>query len=322
MTPEGPFLVVEASSGRYALPADRVRQVLWLPVLAETSAERKGQIGAAHLEEGEVPVVDLDLALGEDPDTYSLDHRVVDVVPDGGPLGLVVAGVVDVVELTEDDVVHREPDEEPIVAAADTPVGLVELVDLPELAGQPAGAERLREPGELFEDFEPEQLEELARRQHQAATGEEPGPAGAERSAAIAEVGSARLAIPLEAVLAFVRIEATTPVPHTPDHVVGLTNHRGEVVSVVDPGPPLGLDAARSPPGLGALVETPEGLTALALDRVGRTITIDEGELLEANSGPGVQGLVEVDGARLPLLDVPGLLGSERVVVDQEGLRP
>lgn len=317
MIPEGPFLVVETSSGRYALPADKVRQVLWLPVLADSDAELKGQIGTAPLEEDEVPVVDLDLALGEDPEPYGLDHRVVEVAPNGTPLGLVVAAVVDVVELTEDDVVHREPDEEPTLAAADTPEGLVELVDLPELATQPPGDERLRDPGELFEGLEPEELEELERRQHRAATDAQPPAAGPERSAAIAEVGSASLAIPLEAVLGFVRIETTTPVPHTPDHVIGLTNHRGEVVSVVDPGPPLGLEPASSPPDLGALVETREGLTALAIDRVGRTITIDEGELDETRSGPGVQGLVEVDGTQLPLLDVPGLLGSERVVVDQ-----
>lgn len=320
MTTEGPHLVVETSSGRYAIPAQRVRQVLWLPVLAEAEPERRGQIGTAHIEDEEVPVVDLDLALGAEPEPYTLDHRVVDVALDGDRVGVVAADVVDVVELTEEDLVQRELEGGAVVAVAETPNGLAEVLDPQALADQPPAAEP--PPAELFDAFDREELAELAKRQRRGARPQRAAPAEAEEAAAIAEVGAGTLAIPLDEVVGFVRIEAITPVPHTPDHVLGLTNHRGEIVTVVDPGPSLDLEHGSPSPELGALVELRESLAAIALDRVGRTITIDEDAIDEEGARPGVRGLVPVDGQPVPLLDVRGLLSSDRVVVDEGAIRP
>lgn len=318
---DGAHLVFETTSGRFAVSADRVHRIVWLPVLSSTARDLRGQIGTARLHGEEVPVVDLDLALGQRPDPYTLDHRLIDVEVDGDRLGVVVRRVVGVREFDEEDLTSPTEEASIVEAAVHAADGLVEVVDVPELASRSSTAD---EPdvsaAKLFSALSEEELEELGRRQKQVSTQLELRRGERAHAAVLAEIGELTVAIPLDQVRAFVRIEKLTPVPRTPDRVLGLMNHRGEVVTIVDVREPLGAEEPiPSKPRLAALVELPDGPAGIAVDGAGRAVTIREDELdREASPVRGVLGSLEFDGGSVPVLDPPSLLRAEEVVVDQE----
>lgn len=324
MTPVDPQLAFETSRGRYGVPAERVRQVVWLPLLDETDGEGRGRIGMADLQGAPVPVVDLDLVLGQRPEPYSLDHRLVDVQARGGRLGLVAAKVLDVLYMDEEDLVQSPGEGGLIQATARIEDGLIELLEVDRLAGLPPSS---REPDvgaeELFASFDEDQLEELSRRQRRLATEEAVPEAEPERSAVLADLGAETVAIPLEAVDAFIQLGRLTPVPHAPEHVLGLTNHRGEVVTVVDPHGPLSLERPSGlVPKLAVVVAFPEGLTAIAIEGAGRTVTFDDEDVDTEAAAPGVRGQLAHQEGSLQLVDPFALLRTEAAVVDQEARAP
>ncbi len=49
-------------------------------------------------------------------------------------------------------------------------------------------------------------------------------------------LGAARYAVPITQVMEVASLPALTPVPHTPDWLLGVTNLRGEILSVIDLG--------------------------------------------------------------------------------------
>lgn len=325
MSPRQPHVLVETNSGRYAVPTESVRQIVWLPVLSETTPEQRGHIGVARLQEDEVGVLDLDVALGRSPAPYTLDHRLLDLDVDDERLGLVVANVIEVVSLGEEDLVRSEDEGGLLRATARAPDGLVEILDVGQLAALPAPEEPPEvTPGELFRDFGEAEREELDRRQQRLTTQVAPERAERAETAVLVEIGSATVAVPLGEVREFARVGDLTPIPHTPEHVLGLTNHRGEIVTIVDVREFLGIEGpAPTRPELAALVEVPGGPVGVAVTSAGRTVRLDEEQLetgRERASEPA--GTIELEGRLIPLLEPRRLLSSERVTVEQEGLAP
>lgn len=308
----GPHLVVETHEGRYGLPADRVQQVLWLPVLSVS--DRGGAwIGTAHLDEDAVEVADLDRVFGREPAPYSLDHRLVNVETTEGRMGLVVADVADVVPIEGTEPVDGPG---PVIGQAvveGKPVAIVDVDAVPQAAD---AAEPSAEAERLFASFSKEQVEELARRQRRL-TSHAPVERERGREAVIAEAGGGLLALRLSEVRAFVHVDDAVPLPATPDRVVGLVNHEGEVAVVVDVSAVLGFpESLEGPPFVVAMVEHAEGLTGVAVERIGDTVDLsgarDDGE------APGVVGTLEHEERSVPVVDLGGLLRSDAFVVDQE----
>lgn len=314
MTDEGPHLVFETSSGRYAVPAERVRQVVWLPRLATATDRGGAEIGTAQLGEDEVAIVDPDLAVGRDPDPYSLDHRLLDLSTEEGRLGVVVRDVVDVTEIDDEALVPSDP-VRPVEASALVEGARTELLDVDRLRDADPRIEVAAE--ELFASFTDEELAELARRQREVPA-ETAAPSPPRRSAVVVHLAREPIALPLDDVVALVQLPELTPVPHAPDHVLGLMNHRGQAVTIVDAHGPLGLEAPRSwQPRLAAIVELPEGPAGIAIEAAGRIRPLDVDAVSEER--PGVLGEIEHDGEAVTLVDPFALLRSDRVVVDQGG---
>lgn len=325
MSPRTPYLLFETNSGRYAVPADRVRQVVWLPVLAERTSDRRGHIGVAHIQEHEVDVLDLDLALGQTPAPYTLDHRLIDLDVDGDRIGLVAANVVDLVGLDDEELAPAPEGVEGLSARAHALDGLVEILDLDHLVSLPPSDEPEETTAEeLFAEFSEAELDELAERQRRLTVAVGPGPGEHEEPVVLAEIGPTTVGLPLREVREFARVDELVPVPGTPDPVRGLTNHRGEIVTVVDVRGLLDPDAPRGTrPELAALVQLAGGLAGIAVDAVSRTVTLAEDELEpETDPAPGVRGSILREGRSIPVVQLSQLLGSEQVLAGQRRVRP
>lgn len=318
MSPADPHLAFATTHGRYAVPADRVEQVVWLPVVSEAVAEDGARIGVAQLQDDEVPVADLDLAFGDRPEPYTLDHRLVELSTDEGSLGVVATEVDDVVTF-DDEAVQVVEERGPVAARARRTREVTEILDVDELKAFVDEAETGEvQAHELFSSFDDAELEELARRQRTLVSPRREAKAPEGRRAVVVRVGSSPIVVALDDIREFVRVGRVTPLPTAADHVLGLANHRGEIVSLVDVGPALGLEGSiGDAPELAALVDLPEGPAGIAVDRVGETIELDEDALGEGAEREGVRGSVRREGGPAPVLDPVALLRSSEIVVDQ-----
>lgn len=96
------------------------------------------------------------------------------------------------------------------------------------------------------------------------------------------QIGDDRYACPLENVAEISRIPPITPVPRTGEFVVGVANLRGNIVSILDLKPLLGIPEDEDKPlsAYRMLILTHERLTAAVIvDRVEGVVAIGESEL-------------------------------------------
>lgn len=127
------------------------------------------------------------------------------------------------------------------------------------------------------------------------------------------------LAVTLEDVLEIHRMPRVTPIPNVPDWVLGVTNLRGDILSVVDLRGLLGLGASPSErSGLIMVVRSRdhEVTTALVVDRVPGMATLDPERFAMPTSGLDgplahyLRGVAEDRDRLLALIDMDALLRS------------
>jgi purine-binding chemotaxis protein CheW len=147
-------------------------------------------------------------------------------------------------------------------------------------------------------------------------------PAAASNPYLTCTIGEEDFALPLTGVLEVQRLQAVTPVPYTPPWLIGATNRRGDILSVVDLAVFLGREAAAPAPHRRLVVvrASREGLTTgLVVDRV-RGIRGLPAEVIGPPSTahseaatPFVSGSFEQDGRTVAILDLDDLLLSSRM---------
>lgn len=108
-----------------------------------------------------------------------------------------------------------------------------------------------------------------------------------------------------------------TGVPCTPEYVLGVTNLRGEILSVTDPALLVGLgkivgEAGAQPPVM--VVRSGEIATALVVDEIGDIVEVSNESveppvsIMDRSQAEYVSGSVFVNGTMIGLLDVARVL--------------
>jgi purine-binding chemotaxis protein CheW len=135
------------------------------------------------------------------------------------------------------------------------------------------------------------------------------------------EVGEQQYALPLDGVLEIDRCGKVTALPRTPPWLRGVTNLRGDILSVTDFRELLGLDDQRRAVGEKIIVvqsENHDSRTALVVDRVLgiRNLQGEQGALdgLSDRLTAFADGLAITDQATTVLIDPELLLGSNELV--------
>jgi purine-binding chemotaxis protein CheW len=137
----------------------------------------------------------------------------------------------------------------------------------------------------------------------------------------ICTLGDEDFALPLTGVLEVQRLQAVTPVPYTPPWLIGATNRRGDVLSVVDLAEFLGREAVAAAPHhrLVVVKASREGLTTgLIVDRVRGIRGLGPGLIRPPSTAqtaatPFVRGTFEQEGRTVAVLDLDDLLLSSRM---------
>ena len=127
-------------------------------------------------------------------------------------------------------------------------------------------------------------------------------------------IAGRRAAIPAVRVLSVIEIEAVTPIPLTPDFIVGLTALRSQALTVIDCRVALGFAASERVIGSRAAVVEHEGYRYALLVDEAFDVTEALSEPVQVPGGFGddwrraATGMVETEGGPALLVDVEQLL--------------
>ncbi|MGF1536193.1 MAG: chemotaxis protein CheW [Elainellaceae cyanobacterium] len=138
-------------------------------------------------------------------------------------------------------------------------------------------------------------------------------------------VGGQLFGIDAQTAREFITVNQAMPIPCCPPHIVGSVNLRGEILTVLDVCQPLGLPSsalARVPKAV--VVEADETAVAIVVDDVRDAMfSLSPREVTQvpqkaiAVKPDYVQGVASYDGEALYVLDLPTLLKSQEVVVNE-----
>ncbi len=119
------------------------------------------------------------------------------------------------------------------------------------------------------------------------------------------------LGVPVERVQEVLRAQPLTPVPLAHEHIGGLLNLRGQIVTALDLRARLGLPA-RDPaaPSANVVVTTEDGPLSLVVDALGDVLTVDDDafepppDTVPAATRHLIKGTFKLDDALLLNLDL------------------
>lgn len=121
--------------------------------------------------------------------------------------------------------------------------------------------------------------------------------------------------VPSSQVKEVTRLPKITPVPGTPDHILGVAYHGGEVLSVIDIKPLMGLDKTTLTEKSRLLISTIEGEPAgLLVEIVQDIVEITKEKIAPYLSGAGgeqkgyLTGQIQIGEVVLGILDLEKLL--------------
>lgn len=248
---ERSLLVVSHNGKRYALDAAYVREAVWLPELTAIDEMPAHVRGVFNLRGRVVPVIDLDLRFGEA--CLPLRKQDIVVIMDSAArqVGVIVHELHDVISVAsiavEDiDGFHLPGGQRHFVSGAvKTEAGMVLLLDREAILARSADIDPASVLAKRASDETECDADRALLRQRTDAL------AGAKVAASLDTVPYAILVLegelygfPAEIVREFIQLRGLTPIPGAPSLVAGNINLRGDVLTVLDLRPLLGLEAS------------------------------------------------------------------------------
>ena len=331
---------------RYAVDARVVREVVLLPELTPIAEAPHDIVGVFNLHGTIVPVMDCDVWLGRTPQRYSLTDNVIILAQDGVLLGIIVQAIHDVRHISSDQIAvvpsygrAGETRARFIAGAAQVDEEIIMLLNhahLTRSATPVAGrhGENVESDGQAAPAAEPRSfcpegsledraiLRERARQcmqptEHQDTTGLIP--------LVVVGLNGEYFGVELEVLREFAEIHQVTPVPCCPQHIIGDMNLRGDILTLVDIRSVLQVPSV----GVGStakamVVHLNDLLVGVLVDDVFEVMYLRASDMttvpaaLQAESKEYLKGTAPYDGKMLSILDVPKLLASEDLVVNED----
>ena len=131
-------------------------------------------------------------------------------------------------------------------------------------------------------------------------------------------VGAEEYAVPVHLVESIIPYGTPTNVPGAGEHIIGVLNLRGKIISVIDLRSRLGLESLTDPTNARILVVQACGATVgVLVDSVSEVFALDDETLHEPppevgrqNAG-NISGIIRIDQRLIVVLDLERLLGEE-----------
>jgi purine-binding chemotaxis protein CheW len=357
------FLTFHLQGAWYAVEASRVREILRLPALTPVAEVPHYIIGVVNYHGHMLAVMDLGLRLEQPPRAYQLHDHVIVLEQEGQLLGMLVNEVHGVHEIAWETLETRSAFAESYVRGHRFVRHLVKLDDTPimvldhdRLLGTaeepPADATRCTlampdvrwrqsteygpshdgipmNPSETMPLFfhhaaawEREILLERARNltgslEEQSAVDQTP--------LAIVGLSGEYFGVELQTVREFTELQRITPVPCSPDYIVGDMNLRGDVLTVVDIRQALQMPVVdATPTGKVIVVPLGDALVGVLVDQVLDVFDLDPLALtavpsaIKSINDTYLKGTTPCYGRMLAILDLQKILTNDALTVNEE----
>lgn len=320
-------LVATVDGMLFAIPARCVVEIARVSALAPVlGASSAGVMGTADVRGRTASVLDLRHRLGLPASPPVIEDEIVFLEDDGRLVGLLVDDVLDLRDIPP-DAVEVPPAQVAadglVVGLARTEAGLVRVLDVAALvhaSGAPPG--RAAAPPARWT---PDQEDVLRARAAALAQRLEAGDEDEGRAVAIVGLSGERYAVDLRSLREFLDVQHVTPVPCAPQHVIGCLNLRGDILTLLDVRPSIGLPVgSRASVRKAIVVEAATGPVAVVVDEVvdvARLRASAERPLPAGNRGAAAGALVAsatIGGSMLTLIDINRILDSGDLTVDEE----
>lgn len=278
------LLFFECDANRYAVAADDVESIVWLPQLSPVDGVPRWLAGHLNWHGGAVPVIDLGALLGHASRPRHLSDQLIMLNDAQHQLAILVSRVDQLEALEEGLIVVRADDHAaggqlPFRAEIREGDRLVMLLDVAALARRleelpTVGlAEALPEvPADAQGDDAAVRI--FLERMHRLAEVRMADAAGVRTGYALVHVEERQYAIALSQVAEFAHLHQMTRLPGVPPYLAGCMNLRGEVLGVLDLSQLLGLPHAVKGQQVVVLTDSGKRL-ALRISGVERMIDVD-----------------------------------------------
>ncbi|MBI5562083.1 MAG: chemotaxis protein CheW [Deltaproteobacteria bacterium] len=331
-----PYLLFRLHGSVYGIPAASVREIQRLPELTPIEEAPACIAGVFNLRGRIVPVTDLLTRFGHPPRPYTLDDAVIVFEAKGGLHGVIASEAVEVKEVAPAEIekspgaAKGRPHPRFLEGEARSGEDLVMLLDMAALAEHAEGVDEGADPGDVGISAVPFCPDASAGaraefRRRAAGLRTEPVPAGAAGALTLAAVtlGGEYYGVGLEAVSEFIGVRNPAPVPCAPAHIAGVMNLAGNIVTLLDLRPLLGLAVGAIP---AKAVVLRSGGPGVLVDEVMEVFSLLPSALSPAPAvaAPGsvagrlVKGVAGYLGRAITILDLIEITSMEDVIVDKE----
>jgi purine-binding chemotaxis protein CheW len=318
------YLVFGLRESRYAISVALVREIVWLPELAQVDELPPDVAGVFDLRGSVVPVIDLLARFGRARAPLRTTDQVIVLGTAAARVGVIANELHDVANIPATSIAdasnyHGAGGQARFVRGeARLPDGLAMVLDVEALL---AGS-RSDVGVAPHEPMPADDAAVLRRRALVLAERPVESEHIGRRSYAIIRLGRELYGVGLDVVREFVHLRGVVPVPCCPPHVVGNMNLRGDVLTVVDIRAVLGLDRKGETPKVAVLAagELKVGIPATEIVDVLHVAPSELKPRPPSASSAGEQyctGIALLDGQAVTLLDIHRVLATEALWVEE-----
>jgi purine-binding chemotaxis protein CheW len=328
------LLIFDFNGARFCLDAMQVRESVWLPELTPIEEAPPYIVGLFSMRGQIIPVTDLNLRFGHPARPHRLNDQIVILELNHLLMGLIVSEVIEVIEISAEDlqppprfeeVTHRQEH----LVAGKVRVGdlIVTLLDAKQLMHQPQNleeinTEQLSPPHQFCPQATPQEHAVYRARAKalMQVTGEEEG---TRLALAVVELDGEYFGIELQSVQEFCDNVRPYPIPCCPPHILGAISLRGNLIVLLDLRAALNLPRATQSSGKTVVARLGEQAVGIAVDQVHDVIYLHEEELQAAPAalleqhGAEIKGTAPYGGKMMVVLGLPALLAREEWLVNE-----
>lgn len=332
------YLIFAYRGAHYALASDTVREMVWLPELSPLEEVPPNVVGAFNLRGQVIPVLDLALCFGHPPSRPGVSDAVIVIAIGGSAIGIVANELVDATSIAPAAIEDARNFQEPLGAPAHFVSGVARLehglamvLDIRALLQcapeRPALVTEEAAPGgEALPGFTPRtaQDSEVFRERAEAIAHAPDDAARTHTSSfAIIRLDSELFAMGMDFVREFAHLRSAWPVPCCPPHIVGNMNFRGDILTVLDLRPVLGL---ATPDSLREVVVIRAGpiLMGVAATEIVDVVHLDPAGIAppppvgDGADRPYCGGIARLGEQAFSIIDIGGILATRVLHVAEE----
>ncbi|WP_019508611.1 chemotaxis protein CheW [Pleurocapsa sp. PCC 7319] len=339
-----PYVIFSLHDGRYAIAAEAVKEIFFLPELSPVAEAPTDIVGLLNLHSVFVPVMHLDLRFGHKFERCHLTDSVIVIESQGLQVGVIVHQVETVNDIDEqylqaDLSYGREKNisQAFVQGVINLDDEIILLLNVDNLVRHPDELESLvvgedspdakSSASNFYEQYFPAASTNTKEILHQRAINLQGGTDDSESGElipiAVVSIDGNYYGLDLGIVREFTKIERVTTIPCCPPHIIGNMNLRGEILTLVDIRHPLnlGIDNHRQP-AKAVVIEVDDIVVGIAVEEVFDVVDFRPDQLkpvpvaTDTNIAAYFKGMADYLDRPLNAIDLPKLLTQGAMTVE------